>query len=252
MNILFTICARAGSKGLKNKNLKMLKDRPLVHYTLSAIRAYKNAHPDVSIDVALNTDSEELISQVSDQKLVENVIVVERKTELAGDTSAKVYVIQDTYRKCIQKGKKYDLVIDLDLTSPLRRLCDIENAVDQAVNGPSYDVVFSVVKSRRSPYFNMVELKKDGYYRKICDSDFTTRQQAPATYELNASIYVYRNSFLEREITKTLLEYNCGIVEMQDYLVLDIDSEEDFEMLEKLVEIYSKDQNYDQTMKTIM
>ena len=252
MNILFTICARAGSKGLKNKNLKMLKGRPLVYYTLSAIRAYKVVHPEVSVDVALNTDSKELIRQVEEQKLVESIIIVERERELAGDTSAKVHVIQDTYRKCIEKGEKYDLVIDLDLTSPLRRLCDIENAVDQAMSNVSYDVVFSVVKSRRSPYFNMVELKGDGYYRKICDSNFTARQQAPATYELNASIYVYRNSFLEKEINKTLLEYNCGIVEMQDYLVLDIDSEDDFEMLEKLIDIYSKDEKFEQMIKTIL
>ena len=251
MNILFTICARAGSKGLKNKNLKMLKGRPLVYYTLSAIKAYKVAHPDVLADVALNTDSEELIRQVNDRKLVENVIIVERKADLAGDTSAKVHVIQDTYRKCIQNGGKYDLVIDLDLTSPLRRLCDIENAVDQMKNDSSYDVVFSVVRSRRSPYFNMVELKKDGFYRKICDSDFTARQQAPVTYELNASIYVYRSSFLEGEIDKTLLEYNCGIVEMQDYLVLDIDSEEDFEMLEKLIGLYRSDERYAELVKTL-
>ncbi len=194
MNILFTVCARAGSKGLKNKNLKMLSGRPLVYYTLSAIRSYMDAHPDVTAEVALNTDSLELIDQVEGQNLVENVIIVKRENELAGDTSAKVHVIQDTYRKCSKQVKKYDFVVDLDLTSPLRRLCDIERAIDRMVSDKTYDVVFSVVKSRRSPYFNMVELKNDGYFRKICDSDFTARQQAPATYELNASMYVYRNA----------------------------------------------------------
>ena len=251
MNILFTICARAGSKGLKNKNLKSLHGRPLVSYTLAAIKAYIEAHPEVTVDVALNTDSRELISQVRDQTSFDGIIVVDREPELAGDTSAKVHVIQDTYKKCIQSGRQYDFVVDLDLTSPLRRLCDIEKAVAQITSNEEYDVVFSVVKSRRSPYFNMVELKRDGFYRKICDSDFTARQQAPVTYELNASIYVYRSSFLEGEIDKTLLEYNCGIVEMQDYLVLDIDSEEDFDMLEKLIGLYRSDERYAELVKTV-
>ena len=45
MNILFTICGRAGSKGFKNKNLKEMNGVPLVYYTLAAIKAYIEAHP---------------------------------------------------------------------------------------------------------------------------------------------------------------------------------------------------------------
>lgn len=51
---------------------------------------------------------------------------------------------------------------------------------------------------------------------------------------MNASIYVYNPQFLNQKIDKTLLEYNCNIVEMPDYLVLDIDSEEDFQLMNML------------------
>ena len=238
MNILFTICGRAGSKGFKNKNLKKLNGIPLVYYTLSAIRLYMGKYPESNITVALNTDSKELQELVSSQHMVDNVILAERKESLAGDVAAKVEVIKDTYFQC--RGiTEFDVVVDLDITSPMRRLCDVEAAIDNLLADPNCDLVYSVVPARRSPYFNMVE-KKDKYYRKICPSMYTARQQAPVSYELNASIYAYRPKFLSGTIDRTILDYNCGIVVMPDYLVLDIDSEEDFEMMEMLFEHFAK------------
>ncbi len=238
MNILFTICGRAGSKGFKNKNLKRLKEIPLVYYTLAVISLYQEKHQEDNVTVALNTDSRELIDLVEKQTLIQDIRIVERKSELAGDTAPKAAVIQSTYRQCEKTGE-FDVVVDLDITSPLRRLCDVEAAVNTLRGEKNYDVVFSVVPSRRSPYFNMVE-KRGEYYKKIAESNYTARQQAPPSYELNASIYAYHPGFLEREMEKTLLEYNCGIVVMPDYLVLDIDSEEDFELLSEILPWFEK------------
>ena len=234
MNILFTICGRAGSKGFKNKNLKELSGVPLVFYALAAIKGYSDRHPENLVSVALNTDSEPLIELVNTQNLT-SVIKVRRKEELAGDVVAKVEVIKDTYLSC--KNLKPDVIIDLDITSPMRRIEDIESIIDEYKTG-KYDLVFSVVEARRSPYFNMIEKKTDGYYRKICISNYTTRQQVPKSYEMNASIYAYSPSFLQNDIYKTILDYNCGISVMPDYLVLDIDSEEDFQMMEYLHRFY--------------
>ena len=50
MRILFTICGRAGSKGLRNKNLRKMKGVPLVYYTLASIRMYMDAHPEMDIE----------------------------------------------------------------------------------------------------------------------------------------------------------------------------------------------------------
>ena len=239
MNILFTICGRSGSKGLKNKNLKKLNGIPLVYYTLSAIKLYQETHSDDSVTVAVNTDSQELMEMVYNQKAVLNIQEIERKEKWAGDRAAKVDVIKDTYLKCRKQGP-YDAVVDLDITSPMRRPTDIEAAIRSPKDDPKCDLVFSVVPARRSPYFNMVE-KRQAYYRKICPSRYTARQQAPKAYELNASIYVYNPGFLEREIEKTILDYNCGIVEMPDYLVLDIDSEEDFRRMSMLMEYFGQE-----------
>ena len=237
MRILFTICARAGSKGFKNKNIKELRGVPLVYYTLAVIDLFgKNTGCDY--DIALNTDSEELIKQVRSQKEVNDVLLIKRKDELAGDRSAKVDVIRDTYMTLLESGKKYDVIVDLDVTSPMRTTDDIRGVIDELINNSNLDLTFSVVPSRRNPYFNMVEMKEDGFFKKVCNSDFTTRQQSPKCFDLNASIYAYRPGFLEEMIDKTILEYKCGIYVMTDYLVLDIDSENDMKAMNNLSDFY--------------
>lgn len=242
MQILFTICGRAGTKGCKNKNIRELYGRPIVYYTLAAIRLYEEAHQEHTITIALNTDSDELIRQTKEQDIIQPVRFVPRKEELAGDATPKVEVVRDTYLQCSNEKGDFDVIVDLDITSPLRRLCDIEETLRQAVEDPRCDLAFSVVNARRNPYFNMVE-ERDGYYKKVCKSNYTARQQAPSIYELNASIYAYRPSFLKSKPKKTILDYNCRIAVMPDYLVLDIDSEEDFGMLELLIPHYIVEDN---------
>lgn len=63
--LLITICGRAGSKGFKNKNLKNFCGKPLVYYSLSAAELFIKKHPELEIDVALNTDSEDLAKLVA-------------------------------------------------------------------------------------------------------------------------------------------------------------------------------------------
>lgn len=237
MKILFTICGRAGSKGFKNKNLKKMRNVPLVYYTLAAIKEYTNKNAQDLVEVAVNTDSIPLMDLLKNQSEIP-IRFVKRKEELAGDVVPKVEVIKDTFLSCDDFDA--DVIIDLDITSPLRRVEDIENIISEYKKG-TYDIVFSVVEARRSPYFNMVENKEDGYFRKICASNYTARQQAPKSYEMNASIYAYSPKFLGGKIEKTILDYNCGISVMPDYLVLDIDSEEDFQMMQYLHEYYCKE-----------
>lgn len=244
MNILFTICGRAGSKGFRNKNLKEMRDVPLPFYSLAAIKGYMEKHPEDKIIIALNTDSEQLVQLIHKQTIC-SVQYVDRKPELAGDAVAKVEVIKDTFLSCNYFDP--DVVVDLDITSPMRRVDDIENILTEYKKG-IYDLVFSVVDARRSPYFNMVEIKPDGFYRKICEGKYTARQQAPKAYEMNASIYAYNPDFLRSDITKTIIDYNCGISVMPDNLVLDIDSEEDFAMMQYLHEFYC---NSDKALKRV-
>lgn len=246
MNILFTICGRAGSKGFKNKNLKKFLGIPLVYYSLAAVSLYieKYVQNGIRADVVLNTDSEELIQIVSEQKIVP-VNVIRREADLGGDAVPKVAVIKDCLLRMEEtSGICYDVVVDLDITSPLRTVQDIEAAISKKVFRIDTDVVYSVTDSRRNPYFNMVK-EEDGFFVKAISSNFTARQQAPRFYDMNASIYVYSTHALKKKEPQIFFNDKCDAILMKDTGVLDIDSEEDFELMQVIAEfIFQKDDKY--------
>lgn len=227
MNILFTICGRAGSKGIKNKNIRDFCGAPLPLYTLAAMSLYKN-NTENHVDIVLNTDSEELIT-IFDNNNICKVDVIRRKPELATDTVAKIDVIRNCYEEmCKSYNTDYDMVVDLDITAPLRTAEDIEKLVEEK-RDTDYDVVFSVTDSRRNPYFNMVVKTNNGYERVI-KSSFNTRQEAPEIFDMNASMYAYSPSFLKEN--KNIFDGRCGVIKMYDTAVLDLDHENDFVMME--------------------
>lgn len=235
MNILFTLCGRAGSKGFKNKNLKMFLDIPLVYYSLAAMKLYEERHGEnSSFDIVLNTDSEDLISLASVQQKALDVHVIRREESLSGDRVPKAAVIKNCLDLMEKKtGKAFDVVVDLDITSPLRTVEDIWNAVSVKANRPDVDVVYSVTESRRNPFFNMV--KQEGeYFSKAIPSDFTARQQAPVFYDMNASIYAYSPAALREKDTSVFFNDRCFATVMKDTGILDIDSEEDFELMQAI------------------
>jgi CMP-N,N'-diacetyllegionaminic acid synthase len=239
MNILVTICGRAGSKGVKNKNIRSFLGKPLVYYTLAAANLFKDRNTAHDIDICVNSDSEDLLELSTKNR---DITGIKRPIDLALDNSPKVPVIAYSLKYMEDKlCKKYDLVIDLDITSPLRKVEDIEAAMAKAMENSAVDVVFSVVHARRNPYFNMVE-NMSGEIRKIINSSFVTRQQAPQVYDMNASIYCYRRDSLLNVLKNSPLEGIYDIILMKDTAVLDIDSEEDFELMEILGEYFFKNE----------
>lgn len=229
MRILFTICGRAGSKGIKNKNIKSFLDYPLPYYTLSAIDLYLKSDREADYDIVVNTDSKELIQLFAENPL-RQVYVIERQENLAQDNTPKVAVIKNCLEEMEQRtDKQYDMVVDLDITSPLRQVCDVENIIREKA-ASSYDVVFSVTDSRRNPYFNMVKKTEDGCYERVLQSQFNTRQEAPEIFDMNASIYAYSPDFLRTG--KNIFEGRCGIIKMYDTGILDLDHEHDFELMQ--------------------
>lgn len=232
MNILFTLCGRAGSKGVKGKNAREFCGKPLVWYSMAAIVLYKERYAgDDTISVVLNTDSEPLIDLVQQVPVLE-VGILHRDESLAGDKVAKVAVIEDCLNRAEEKyGMKYDMVVDFDITSPLRTAEDVRNAIVRKAQRPEVDVVYSVTHARRNPYFNMVK-EENGFFCKAIPSNFTTRQDAPVFYDMNASIYAYSPEALRTKEHTTFFNYNCDAVVMFDTGILDIDSEEDYDLMQ--------------------
>ena len=248
--VLITICGRAGSKGFKNKNLKTFCDKPLVYYTAAAAENFKLNKQDLVVDIALNTDSELLVNLVKEK--YPEISYVERDEALCGDTVAKMEVFQQTLEEMEKRnGTQYDYLIDLDITSPLRRADDVANAFDIKDSRDDLDLVFSVAPSRRNPYFNMVKIEGD-HVEKVIESPFTARQQAPAIFDLNASIYVFGRKFLAENKTGILWDGKCGIYEMLDTGILDIDSEEDYLLMEVIGRhLYENDEKFADVKKQI-
>lgn len=237
MNILFTVCGRAGSKGVKNKNLRSLLNVPLLYYTLGTIWNYQNFHPEDQVAVAVSSDSEELHALAHKQALL-MVESVYRDEYLAGDAAPKVSVIAACAKEMEKRTHiSYDLVVDLDITSPLRTRQDIERAIEMKQKNNSYDCVFSVTSSRRNPYFNMIKIE-NGVVSQVIESNFTTRQAAPEVYDMNASIYVYDVFALQKKEHVGFFQTNCGAIMMKDTAVLDIDNEEDLELMACLAEYF--------------
>lgn len=241
-SILFTICGRAGSKGLKNKNLKDFLEYPLAFYTLSALDLFIKNHPEHSCDLALSTDSDDLIELVQNKSKIE-INTVNRPAEIAGDEAPKISAIRHAYHSLVErKNKDYDIVVDLDITSPLRKLRDLENVIDKKLSTQT-PVIYTVTEARRNPYFNMVMKNNDGLYERVIKSDFNARQEAPEIYDMNASIYAYSIEFMSDEIG--IFDADNDIVIMDDTAVLDIDSERDFLLMEIIAKyLYNSDKEY--------
>ncbi len=252
MNILFTLCGRAGSKGVKGKNARDFLDVPLVWYSIANIALYieKYAAND-TIKVVLNTDSEplkELVKRVNDLP----VTILHREENLAGDRVPKVAVILDCLKRAEEMfACKFDMVVDLDITSPLRTVQDVKNAIDRKRQRPEVDVVYSVAPSRRNPYFNMVK-EENGFFCKAIPSNFTTRQEAPVFYDMNASIYAYSPNALKNKEQATFFNSNCDAVVMKDTGILDIDSEEDYELMQVIAKyLFEKEEEFKTVFKLV-
>ena len=237
INILFTICGRAGSKGIENKNIRDFCGHPLPYYSLAAIDMFKEINIDWDIDVVVNSDSLELLRIVEKNPFFE-VDTINRSVELSGDAVPKIIVIYNCMSKMQErKNKTYNIVIDLDITSPLRTVDDIKNVVNTHIRTGA-DVTTSVTDSRRNPYFNMVKKMKHGY-KKVLNSNYTSRQQTPEMFDMNASLYAYKPEFLTSG--KGVLDGYCECVHMYDTGVLDLDCENDFELMQVIAKyLYKK------------
>ena len=235
-----TIAARGGSKEVKNKNIRKILNKPLLAHTI--IQAKKSGLFDC---IAFSSDSA-LILKLAQKWGADQLI--NRPSELATDKAPKVPVIQH----CVTEAEKrldikFDIIVDLDVTAPLRIIDDIKSAVLLFENTSEASNLVTGSKSRKSPYFNLIELNENGYVRrsKTLNAPIAGRQESPPCYDMNASIYVYRRSTFFEEFDKTCLIDKTIIFEMPEERSIDIDTKLDFQIVEYLMNKNSSNYNYD-------
>lgn len=225
--ILCTICARGGSKGVKNKNIKPINGKPLIAYTIEQAIASK-----LFEHIVISTDSDN-IADIS--KEYGSEVFFKRSSDMASDTAGKLDVIRDAFIRSEEHYKeKYDYLIDLDATAPLRDVDDIVNSFQQFLDNNN-DNLITAMPSRRSPYFNLVEVDKDGkvYLSKKLDNAVVRRQNTPKSYDMNASIYIWKREVILQE--NSIFLENTGLYVMPEERSIDIDSELDYKFVEFLM-----------------
>jgi CMP-N-acetylneuraminic acid synthetase len=229
-NILITICARGRSKGLPGKHLKTFRGKPLIAWTIDQAMQWGKG------DIILSSDDAAILEQIKPEYgKIAFYVAHKRPKELAAKTTPKLDAIRDALMEAEKKTKKkYSIIIDLDATNPLRTTEDIEACANLFKRKMPHTVV-SVVKSRRSPYFNMVEMV-NGKVRlcKQSPKDTYRRQDVPYTYDLNCSIYVYENSWLSNKKNKSPITEKTELYVMPDETFCDIDAKLDFQIVEYL------------------
>ena len=231
MKILITICARGGSKGIPGKNIKPLNGQPLIGYSIAVAKEFQSVFEGT--DIMLSTDSEEIIRVAGVYGLKSDY---KRPEYLANDTVGKIDAIKDLVLYSESKqGQTYDYILDLDVTSPLRNLQDLKIAFDILRSDENAINLFSVSEAGRSPYFNMVEQKENGYYAqvKMPDNNVFTRQSAHQLYDLNASFYFYKRSFFDMGYKGAITDRS--LVYKVPHICFDLAHPIDFEIISYLM-----------------
>ena len=227
--MLITICSRGGSKGVVDKNIKEINGQPLIAYTIACAEKFKSKYES---KIVLSTDSDRIREIASKYGLDTEY---RRPIRLAGDNVSKLSAVKDIllyYEKI--ENCTYDYILDLDVTSPLRTTLDLINALKTLKKETEAYNIFSVSHSSRNPYFNMVELKNNGYVKLIKSSGIiTARQQAPIVYDMNASFYIFRREFFHNNFKSSITDKSLAFV--VPHICFDIDTNLDFMIMEFLL-----------------
>ncbi|MBD2844515.1 acylneuraminate cytidylyltransferase family protein [Paenibacillus sp. IB182496] len=226
---LCTICARGGSTGVPGKNLRPLGGVPLLLHTLTQAQ-----DSGLFAAIAVSSDSAAILETASRYGAD---CTIARPAALATATAPKLPAIRHCASETARVlGGSWDTVVDLDVTAPLRLPEDIAGAVRLLEEDERAGNVITAAPSRRSPYFNMVELGPDGAPRLVKTPSVAVarRQDTPPTYDMNASIYVWRWSRLMAG--GRLLDAATRLYVMPPERSLDIDTELDWELVAAILE----------------
>lgn len=218
------IPARGGSKGLPGKNIKLLKGKPLIGYTIEAALKSKKISR-----VIVSTDCKK-IAAVAMEYGAE--VPFMRPSFLATDTATSLDVYKYTFEK-LQKeeGIKVNNFIILQPTSPLRTNVHIDEAITLFEENQAESVI-SFCKENH-PIFWHKFINKKGGFEDIFEGDFIkNRQEIRETYYPNGAIYVFDKSILKSG--KYYTENSYAYI-MEREASIDIDNIEDFRYCECLI-----------------
>lgn len=234
MKITAIIPARGGSKGIPQKNIKLLNNKPLIAYSIEQAMNSKYIN-----EIIVTTDDEN-IAKVA--KTYGANVPYLRPKEISGDLAIDYEFIKFHLDWCEQNGDKMpDLIIQLRPTYPLRKVEILDNCIEKMMSNINhYDSLRTIVPNEKTPY-KMYTLSNNGnlllpLFDEICgirEPFNQPRQILPQTYLHNGYIDIIRvESFLELDsITgKNICPY---ILPKEE--IFDIDTMDDWDRVEKMI-----------------
>jgi N-acylneuraminate cytidylyltransferase len=223
--IIATICARGGSKGLPGKNLRPLAGKPLIVHTIEQARACRG------IDGVFVSTDDPAIAAISREAGAQ--VPYPRPADLATDAAPKLPALEHLVAHLEQGGAEVETVVDLQPTSPLRTVQDIESALALRADA---DLVVSVTEPSHNPYYTLAEVDAGGWLRPSKPARFDRRQDAPAAWGLNGAVYVWRRNALPLAIAQGFWSVRIKPYAMPRARSVDIDDLDDFELAEWLLQ----------------
>ena len=220
--ILAIIPARSGSKGLKDKNIKMMNGKPMIAYTIEAAQNSK-----IFEDIIISTDSEKY-AEIA--KKYGGSVPCLRDKKLANDNAKSSDVILDILNRV---EKKYDLFILLQPTSPLRTEKNIIEAYKMYLEKKANSVV-SVCEMEHSPLWANIlneERRMDSFLKGIDVNK--NRQELETYYRINGALYIANVEYFKKYQNFYYKDSYAYVMKKENSI--DIDDELDFKIAEYLI-----------------
>lgn len=219
---LAIIPARGGSKRLPRKNILDLSGKPLIAWSIEAALESKY------IDKLIISSDDDKILNISHSYGAE---WIKRPENLASDTATTF----DALKHTIENVSKYDYIVLLQPTSPLRTAKHIDAAIE-LLNSKNADAVISVCEMEHSPLWSNT-LPEDKTMEHFLQSELLNKrsQDLPTYYRLNGAIYIAKTDKL-LESKSFFLQNNIFAYIMDQESSVDIDTLLDFKFAQILIE----------------
>jgi len=220
--ILGIIPARSGSKGVPDKNIRLLGSKPLIFHTIDVAKT--STYVD---DLVVTTDSKKYASILNK----EEITVLMRPAELAQDNTPMMPVIHDVINR---QRNEYKYILLLQPTTPFRTVGDIDGAIKLLINSNA-DSVISVYKVEDTHPSRMYTIEKGKLVSFYDEPSNMLRQSLPVVYHRNGAIYACRTDFIMKK--NIFVSSNTLPYEMPRNRSVNIDDEFDFKLAEYLIDI---------------
>lgn len=232
MKILGIIPARGGSKGVPNKNTKLLGGKPLIAYTIESAK-----HSRLLTDFIVSTDSNTIAETA---KTYGADIPFMRPTELATDTAKSIDVVLHALNEMQQKGKSYDAVILLQPTYPFRPEGFIDQAIQQFISSGNNSLISVLpVPHEYNPHWVFEPDNKGFLHLATGEKEIIPRRQdLPPAFFRDGSIYITTTEVLKNN--KSFYGNHLGYIVAHKDRYVNIDTLEDWERAEELIETLLK------------